>query len=93
MATSDAKMPDHKSFTEDLEEITEHLARLRSEIQGLAGAIGATGSHQAEALQAEAREALGREWAELEDAVRREPVKALTIAAGLGMLVGLVLAR
>ena len=93
MATNDAEMPDHKSLSEDLQEITEHLARLRSDIQGLVGAIGATGSHQTEALQDEAREAWDGELAGIEDAVRQEPLKALGIAAGLGVLVSLLLGR
>ncbi len=58
MTTSDAEMPDHRTLNEDLKEIAEHLARLRSDAEGLAGAVGATGSHQTEALQDQASEAL-----------------------------------
>jgi len=93
MTTRDAEMPDHKALNEDLKEITEHLARLRSDIEGLAGVIGATGSHQAEALQDQASEALTEGLAGIEDSVRREPLKALAIAAGAGLLLGLVLGR
>ena len=93
MTTSDAEMPDHKALNEDLKEIAEHLARLRSDVERLASAIGATGSHQAEALQDQASEALSEGLAGIEESVRREPLKALAIAAGVGLLLGLVLGR
>ncbi len=53
------------------------------------GAIGSTGTHQAEALQAQADEALRG----VEDAVRNEPLKSLGIALGIGFLVGILLRR
>lgn len=93
MTTRDAEMPDHKALNEDLKEITEHLARLRSDVEGLAGAIGATGSNQAEALQDQASETVSEGLAAVEDAVRRKPAKALAIAAGAGLLLGLILGR
>jgi ElaB/YqjD/DUF883 family membrane-anchored ribosome-binding protein len=89
MATTDAEMPDHKALREDLQEIAARLANLRSDIDGLMGAAGATASHQAEALRDQASEAL----ANLEDAVRREPLKSLAIAAGAGFVLGILLRR
>lgn len=89
MAPTDAEMPDHKALSEDLEEITQHLANLRAEVDSLIGAIGSTGTHQAEALQAQADEALRG----VGDAVRREPLKSLGIALGIGFLVGILLRR
>ena len=89
MATTDADMPDHKALNEDLQEIADRLANLRSELDGLLGAVGATGSHQAEAVQDQAKEALAR----FEDAVRREPLKSLGIAAGIGFVLGIVMGR
>lgn len=89
MAANDAEMPDHKALKEDLREIADHIASLRSDIDGLVGAVGATGLHQAEALGDQAAEAL----ASMEDAVRREPVKSLAIAAGLGLLFGILMRR
>ncbi|ODS02989.1 hypothetical protein AUC71_12270 [Methyloceanibacter marginalis] len=89
MATTDAEMPDHKALREDLQEIAARLANLRSDIDGLMGAAGATASHQAEALQDQASEAL----ANFEDAVRREPLKSLAIAAGAGFVLGILLRR
>lgn len=89
MATKDADMPDHKALDEDLQEIAEHLATLRSALDALAQSIGATGAHQAEALQAQAGETLGG----FEDAVRREPLKAIGIALGVGFLLGVLMGR
>ncbi len=89
MATNDAEMPDHKALSEDLQEIASRLSSLRKEIDGLVGSVGATGSHQAEALQAQASEALSA----VEDAVRREPLKSLGIALGAGFLLGILMGR
>ena len=84
MATSDAEMPDHKALKEDLQEIAEHIEALRSNLDALAQSVGATGTHQAEALKAQAGEALST----VEDAVRREPLKSVSIAFGVGFLLG-----
>ena len=89
MATTDAEMPDHKSLNEDIQEIAEHLEALRSNLDALAASVGATGSHQAEALQAQAGETLGA----VEEAIRREPLKAIGIAVGVGFLLGVVMGR
>ena len=89
MATTDAEMPDHKALSEDLQEIAEHLEALRSDLDALAGSIGATGSHQAEALRAQAGETLGA----MEDAIRREPLKSVGIAVGVGFLLGVLMGR
>ena len=89
MAPSDAEMPDHKALSEDLEEITQHLANLRTEVDSLMRAIGSTGAHQAEALQEQANEAMRA----VEDSVRREPLKSLGIALGIGFFVGILLRR
>jgi ElaB/YqjD/DUF883 family membrane-anchored ribosome-binding protein len=86
---TDADMPDHKALKEDLQEIAERLAAMRSEVDGLMNAVGATGVHQAEALQDQASEAL----ANFEDAVRREPLKSLAIAVGAGFVLGIFLGR
>ncbi|MHA1134669.1 MAG: DUF883 family protein [Alphaproteobacteria bacterium] len=89
MATTDAEMPDHKALNEDLQEIAEHIEALRSNLNALAQSVGAAGSHQAEALQAQAGQSLGA----MEDAVRREPLKSLGIALGVGFLLGVVMGR
>ena len=89
MAKTDAEMPDHKALNEDLQEISQRLASLRSEVDGLVDAVGATGLHQAAALQDQANEALSN----FEDAVRREPLKSLAIAAGVGFVLGVIVGR
>jgi ElaB/YqjD/DUF883 family membrane-anchored ribosome-binding protein len=89
MAPTDAEMPDHKALSEDLEEITQHLANIRGEVDSLMRAIGSTGTHQVGALQAQADEAMRG----VEEAVRREPLKSLAIALGIGFLVGIFLRR
>jgi ElaB/YqjD/DUF883 family membrane-anchored ribosome-binding protein len=89
MAPTDAEMPDHKRLSDDLQEINKHLASLRAEVDSLVGAIGRTGTHQADALQAQADEAMRS----VEEAVRREPVKSLAIALGVGFFVGAFLRR
>ena len=89
MATTDAEMPDHKALNEDLEEIAGRIEELRSSLDALAESVGATGLHQAEALKAQAGESLGA----LEDAVRREPLKSIGIALGVGFVLGVVMGR
>ena len=86
MAKSDAEMPDHQALSDD---IAKHLSRIRAEIDGLVRSVGATGGHQADRLQAQANEALGA----VEDAVRREPLKSLAIALGIGFLLGVLMRR
>jgi ElaB/YqjD/DUF883 family membrane-anchored ribosome-binding protein len=89
MAQTDAETPDYKALSEDLQEITKHLANLRAEVDGLVRAIGRTGTHQAGALQAQADDAMRS----MEEAVQREPLKSLAIALGIGFLVGIFLRR
>ena len=89
MATTDAEMPDHKALNEDLKEIAGRIETLRASLDALTESVGATGLHQAEALQSQAGEHLGA----LEDAVRREPLKSIGIAVGVGFLLGVVMGR
>jgi ElaB/YqjD/DUF883 family membrane-anchored ribosome-binding protein len=89
MAPNDADMPDHYALKEDLDEIAKHLAALRHNVDTLTGSIGRTGSHQAERLQEAANEAVNA----IEASVRRDPVTALGIAAGVGLLLGILLRR
>jgi ElaB/YqjD/DUF883 family membrane-anchored ribosome-binding protein len=89
MAPNDADMPDHFALSEDLKEIAKHIATLRQDIDGLTGAIGRTGAHQADQLQAQANEALGA----VQDAVRRDPLTSLGIALGVGFLLGVLMRR
>jgi ElaB/YqjD/DUF883 family membrane-anchored ribosome-binding protein len=89
MASKDAEMPDHQALSEDIRKITAHLARLRQELDGLAGSVGQTGKHQAEALQDQANDAVNA----VADAVKRDPLTSVAIALGIGFLLGLVFRR
>ncbi len=89
MAAKDAEMPTHHALSEEVEALAKHLATIRKDIEGLAGAMAQAGSDQAERVQDAAIEALGA----IETAVRRNPTQALGIALGIGFLVGIVLRR
>jgi ElaB/YqjD/DUF883 family membrane-anchored ribosome-binding protein len=89
MAAKDAEMPEHYRMQEEVKEIAAHLAALRKDIEGLTGSIARAGGHQAERAQ----DALNEAAAALEASVRRNPVSALGIAAGVGFLLGVVLRR
>lgn len=89
MAPNDAEMPNQRALSEDLQEITKHLASLRKDLDNLVGSISRTGDHQAEHLQEQASEALGAAG----DAVRRDPLTSLAIALGIGFLLGILLRR
>jgi ElaB/YqjD/DUF883 family membrane-anchored ribosome-binding protein len=89
MAPNDAEMPDHQALSDDLQEISKHISTLRQGVENLVGSLGRAGSHQAGRLQDNANEALSA----VEDAIRREPLKALGIALGLGLLLGVILRR
>ena len=86
MADKDADMPDHQALRDDLNEITSHIANLRGEVEALTGSIARAGSHQIERMQSGAHEAV----AALEDAVRKDPLSAMGIAAGVGFLLGIL---
>lgn len=89
MAPKDADMPSHHALSEDIQEITRHLAGLRRNIENLTDSVTRAGSHQADRVQDAASEAVTA----LEDAVRRDPVTTLGIALGIGFLLGIVLRR
>jgi ElaB/YqjD/DUF883 family membrane-anchored ribosome-binding protein len=89
MAAKDAEMPSHHALSEEVEAISKHLRNLRKDLEGLSGSVARAGGHQAERVQ----DAAGEAVTALEAAVRRNPVSALGVAAGIGFLVALVLRR
>ncbi len=89
MPPKDADMPGHHPLGEDIQKITQHLANLRADIEKLTGSVGKAGSHQVERAQDAASEALSS----FENAVKRDPLTALGIAAGVGLLLGIILRR
>jgi ElaB/YqjD/DUF883 family membrane-anchored ribosome-binding protein len=82
-------MPKHKPLKEDIQEITAQLNKLRSSVESVVGSVKRASEHQAERAQDKANETL----AAVEEAVRRDPVTTLGIAAGVGFLLGVVLTR
>ncbi len=89
MGSRDADMPDHVVLKEEVQRIAKHLATLRQDVDALAGSLKSAGSHQLNRAQDKAGEALGT----VEEAVRRDPLTSLGIAAGIGFLLGIVIAR
>jgi ElaB/YqjD/DUF883 family membrane-anchored ribosome-binding protein len=87
MAGKDAEMPAQRALSDDIQEIANHLANLRKDLEVLTGQIKRTSDHQLERMQDTAGEALKA----VEGAVRQNPISALGIALGLGFLVGIVL--
>jgi ElaB/YqjD/DUF883 family membrane-anchored ribosome-binding protein len=86
MAPNDAEMPTAQGLNEDLQEISKHVASLREDLEALAGDARRVGRHQVEHMQSAATAAV----AEVADAVRRNPLTALAIAAGAGFLYGVL---
>jgi ElaB/YqjD/DUF883 family membrane-anchored ribosome-binding protein len=86
MAPNDADMPSAQGLNEDLKEISKHVASLREDLEALAGDARRVGRHQIENMQSAADAAI----AEVAEAVRRNPLTALAIAAGAGFLFGVL---
>jgi ElaB/YqjD/DUF883 family membrane-anchored ribosome-binding protein len=86
MAPNDADMPSAQGLNEDLKEISKHVASLREDLEALAGDARRVGRHQIENMQSAADAAI----AEVAEAVRRNPLTALVIAAGAGFLFGVL---
>lgn len=96
MATNDADMPNQRALGEDIQEIAEHLARLRKDLDNLVGSIGRTGTHQADHLREQAdhlREQVTDALGAVGNAVKRDPLTSLAIALGIGFLLGILLRR
>jgi ElaB/YqjD/DUF883 family membrane-anchored ribosome-binding protein len=89
MPPKDADMPSRQPLGDDIQKITQHLAHLRGVVEKLAGQLGRTGHHQVQRAQDAAGEAL----ASVETAVRRDPLTAVGIAAGIGLLLGIIIRR
>jgi len=89
MGSRDADMPDHVVLKEEVQRIAKHLATLRQDVDALAGSLKSAGGHQLHRAQDKAGEALGT----VEEAVRRDPLTSVGIAAGIGFLLGIVIAR
>ena len=89
MAPKDAEMPSHETLRDDIQTIAKHLSSLRGDIDKITATVKSAGAHQAE----HARDAATEMLSEVEKAVKRDPVTAVGIALGVGLLLGIVLRR
>ncbi len=89
MANKDAEMPGHVALKEEAQRIAKHLATLRQDVDALTAAVKSAGGHQLHRAQDKAGETLHG----IEEAVQRDPWTSLGIAAGIGLLLGIVLSR
>ncbi|MGA9603120.1 MAG: hypothetical protein WBQ82_03265 [Methyloceanibacter sp.] len=89
MANKDAEMPSHVALKEEVQKIAKHLATLRQDVEALTSSIKSAGDHQLHRAQDKAGETLHS----VEDAVRRDPLTSLGIAAGIGLVLGMVISR
>ena len=89
MAQNDAEMPPAPGLGDDLKQISSHIASLREDLETLAGDVGRVGHHQFDRMQSRANAAA----AQVAEAVRRNPLSAVTIAAGVGFLYGVLTRR
>jgi ElaB/YqjD/DUF883 family membrane-anchored ribosome-binding protein len=89
MAPKDAEMPSYETLSDDIQKIGKHLSSLRGDIDKVTASVKRAGVHQAEHARDSASEVLSS----VEKAVQRDPVTAIGIALGVGLLLGIVLRR
>jgi ElaB/YqjD/DUF883 family membrane-anchored ribosome-binding protein len=89
MAAKDAEMPNHYALRDEVEAIAKHVATLRKDIEELGASVARAGGHQAERIQNAASEKMQA----LETDVRRNPLAAMGIAFGIGLVFGVILLR
>jgi ElaB/YqjD/DUF883 family membrane-anchored ribosome-binding protein len=89
MAPKDAEMPSYETLSDDIQKIAKHLSSLRGDIDKVTASVKRAGVHQAEHVRDSASEVLSS----VEKAVQRDPVTAIGIALGVGLLLGIVLRR
>lgn len=89
MAPKDAEMPSYETLRDDVQKIAKHLASLRGDLDKVTASVQRAGVHQAE----HARDAASEVLTSVEKAVQRDPVAAVGIALGVGLLLGIVLRR
>ncbi len=89
MAPKDAEMPAGRRLGEDAQEIVKHIQSIRHDIESLTASVKRMGGHQMD----QAKSAAGEAASEFEASVRRNPLPAIAIAAGLGFLYGVLTRR
>jgi ElaB/YqjD/DUF883 family membrane-anchored ribosome-binding protein len=83
MSSKGSEMTMKQRRGDELQEIAEHVAAIRRDIENLTGKIAGLADHQPGRAGDETREAV-------EQAVRRDPFPALAIAASVGFLFGIL---
>ncbi|MEG6509833.1 DUF883 family protein [Methyloligella sp. 2.7D] len=73
----------------EIGELSDHIASIREEIQGLKDTVSGIANRQMGRAQDKAKATA----TEAEDAIRRNPLQAIAIAAGLGFLFGVFTRR
>jgi ElaB/YqjD/DUF883 family membrane-anchored ribosome-binding protein len=89
MAPKDAEMPSYETLRDDIQTIANHLSSLRGDIDKVTASVKRAGAHQAE----HARDAASDVLTSVEKTVQRDPVTAVGIALGVGLLLGIILRR
>ena len=75
--------------TRDTEELASQIDAIRGDIQNLTSTVGRIAGKQLNRAQDKAMETAS----DAEDAIRRNPLQAVAIAAGLGLLLGIITRR
>lgn len=75
------------------EEVGDNLAALRSDISKLAESVKSLAAEQLGTSAADIQDKAMEKIGDLEGVIRRNPSQSALIAAGLGLLVGLILVR
>ncbi len=78
-----------KSAARDAEDLNAQIEAIRADIQSLSSTVGRIANKQLGRAQDKAMETA----AEAEEAIRRNPLSAMAIAAGLGFLFGVFTRR
>ncbi len=89
MAPKDAEMPAGSRLGEDAQEIAKHIQSIRHDIERLTGVVARMGGDRIDQAKSVASGAAS----ELEARVRRHPLSALAIAAGVGFFYGVLTRR
>ncbi|MBU2531617.1 MAG: DUF883 family protein [Alphaproteobacteria bacterium] len=85
-SASRAATPPEQSANAD---INAQIEQLKREVHAVANTVSEAASGQLHHAQEQAEAALG----EFEQRVRREPITSVAIAAGVGLLVGILISR
>jgi ElaB/YqjD/DUF883 family membrane-anchored ribosome-binding protein len=78
-----------QEITLDAYELTNRIADIRDDLQKLISMVGRLANSQL----SHAQDATAKTAEDVEEAIRRNPVSALAIAAGLGFLFGIFMRR